>query len=288
MDGTEFRFVKEITKNWNRTYKFRDFSRTKVPPYTLIVNDLLNKTSDLGMCSIWVLVKNYKRLDRTTFFEQHCLTILVPKPKKLNEATAIYRALGPITRHLLFICFCVSSILLNFFSKMEKRLYQRNSQYTEFSRAVLETINTATSHPVHRFPRGDGQAPVKILLSRWDILSKAENFYVKFFTLVQIFSVKLCCESPMSSRFFCINVFSWDHCTWFQLELHLKYFLNTYIFYDLSIFSRIISWIWLFVWMSIIYSTTYTSRLTSPGYEIPINSVKQFLDNSTFSITTRL
>lgn len=31
--------------------------------------------------------------------------------------------------------------------------------------------------------------------------------------------------------------------------------------------------------MGIIYTTIYTSRLTSPGYEKPINTLRQFLDN---------
>lgn len=166
MDGIEFRFVKEVTKNWKKIYNFRDFSRTKVSPYTLIMQDLTNNTSDLAMCSIWLLEKKYKKYDLTTFYEQHCSTLLVPKPQKLNEATAIYTALSPMIRILLLFFFFLSSLLLNFFSKMEKRLNRQDSQYTELSRALLETINTATSHSVHRFSSQKDHVPVKILLIR--------------------------------------------------------------------------------------------------------------------------
>lgn len=164
MDGTEFRFVKEVTKNWKKTYRFRDFSRTKAQPYTLIMQDLSNKTSDLAMCSIWFLEKYHKNYALTSFYDQLCATFLVPKPKKLNEATAIYKALSPSVWLLFLFFFLLSSVLLNCFSKMEKLLYQRDSQYLDFTRAVMETINTATSHSVHRFPIG--QVPVKIILSR--------------------------------------------------------------------------------------------------------------------------
>lgn len=163
MDGTEFRFVKDVTKNWKKTYKFRDFSRTKVSPYSIIMNDLSNRSSDLAMCSIWLLTKYYQSYDLTTFYDQPCLTFLVPKPKKLNEATSIYTALSTNV-WMMFLCFfLLSSLLLNFFSKMEKRLFRRHSQYTDFSSALLETINTVTSHSVHRFP---SSGPVKILLAR--------------------------------------------------------------------------------------------------------------------------
>lgn len=152
-----------MTKNWKKTYKFRDFSRTKVSPYSQVMQDLLNKTSDLAMCSVWILGKNYKTFDFTTFYEQHYTTFIVPKPRKRNEATAIYTALHPSVRWLLLLSFVLSCVLLNFISKMEKRLYQRSSQYTEFTRVVMETISAFTSHSVHRFP---GQVAAKILLSR--------------------------------------------------------------------------------------------------------------------------
>ncbi|KAG4065154.1 hypothetical protein HA402_007551 [Bradysia odoriphaga] len=35
IDGTEIRFVKEVTKNWKKIYNFRDFSQTKLSPYFL-------------------------------------------------------------------------------------------------------------------------------------------------------------------------------------------------------------------------------------------------------------
>lgn len=175
IDGTEFRFVKEVTKNWKMTYKFRDFSRTKSSPYNHVMKDLTNKTSDLAMCSVWILGKNYMKFDFTTYYEQHCSVFLVPKPQKLNEATAIYTALGLTVRLMFAIFFILSSILLNFISKMEKLLYHRDSQYVDFVRAVMDTISIATSHSVDRFPSQKKQFPVKILLIRWVIFASVKQ-----------------------------------------------------------------------------------------------------------------
>lgn len=164
MDGSEFRFVEDLTKNWKKSYNFRDFSRTKVAPYTFIMNDLSMNVSDMAMCSIWLIEKYYKSYDLTTFYDQNCATFLVPKPQKLNEASAIYKALDTSVWLLFLFFFLLSSILLNIISKMEKRLYERNSLYTDFTRAIMETLNTATSHSVHRFT--NVQMSIKILLTR--------------------------------------------------------------------------------------------------------------------------
>lgn len=164
MDGTEIRFVKEVTKNWKKSYNFRDFSRTKLSPYITIMNDLANQSSDLAMCSIWLMEKYYERYDLTTFYGQLCSTLLVPKPRKLNEASAVYTTLSTFV-WILFLCFfLLSTILLNSISRMEKSLYRRESQYIDFTRALMETINTVTSHAVYRFP--SGQKSLQILLSR--------------------------------------------------------------------------------------------------------------------------
>lgn len=165
MDGTEFRLVKEVTKNWMKTFKFRDFSRTKSAPYKLIMSDLSNRSSDLAMCSIWLLEKYYESYDLTTFYDQQCATLVVPKPKKLHEATAIYTALNTHV-WLLFLSFLLlSSIALNFISKMEKRFYQRESHYVDFTWTLIETVNVATSHSVHRFP-SNSQVSLQIILIR--------------------------------------------------------------------------------------------------------------------------
>lgn len=42
------------------------------------------------------------------------------------------------------------------------------------------------------------------------------------------------------------------------------------------------SWILLSFWLGISYTTTYTSKLASPSYERPINTVRQFLNYGTW------
>lgn len=130
-----------------------------------MMDDLTNRSSDLAMCSIRLTPKYYELYDLSTFYDQMCATFLVPKPVKLNEATAIYTALRRSVWLLFFCVLILSSILLNFISRVENRLYQRESQYIDFTTALMEIVNTGTSHPVHRFPSND-RLSIQILLIR--------------------------------------------------------------------------------------------------------------------------
>lgn len=164
MDGIEFRFVREVTKNWKKSFQYRDYSRVKGNPYVSILEDLSNDTSDMSMCALWLLGDTYEHYDLSTFYAKQCLTFLVPKPIKLHEATAIYTTLGTHV-WLLFLFVCLLSIvLLNNIAKIEKQLNNSDSIFTDLSVTVMETINTATSHSVARFP--DNQLSVKIVLIR--------------------------------------------------------------------------------------------------------------------------
>lgn len=164
MDGVEFRVVREVTKKWKKNFKFRDFERVKINPYVSILNDLSNKSSDMSMCALWLIEDIYKQHDLSTFYEKQCLTLLVPKPRKLHEATAIYTTLERHVWLIFFFFFLLSIVLLNKIAKIEKLLNESDSIFTDFSVTVMETINTATSHSVARFP--DDQISVKIVLIR--------------------------------------------------------------------------------------------------------------------------
>lgn len=164
MDGIEFRLVREVTKKWKKTFKLRDFSKVKINPYLSILLDLSNKTSDIAMCSLWLIEDIYKQYDLSTFYEKQCLVLLVPKPMKLNEATAIYTTLDTPVWLLFLFFFVLSTVLLNWIAKMEQNFNESSSVFTDLTFTIMETINTATSHSVVRFPTD--QTSVKILLIR--------------------------------------------------------------------------------------------------------------------------
>lgn len=164
MDGIEFRFVREVTKNWKKTYKFRDFARVKINPYVAILDDLANKSSDMSMCALWIIDDIYNRYDLSTFYVKQCVMFLVPKPMKLPEATAIYTTLDTHVWLLFLFAFLLSIISLNNIAKLEKRLNDSDSDFTDLTVTVFEAVNAATSHSVTHFP--NDQTSVKILLIR--------------------------------------------------------------------------------------------------------------------------
>ncbi|XP_037045738.1 uncharacterized protein LOC119081103 [Bradysia coprophila] len=169
MDGTEFRFVQEMTKNWNKTFKFRDFSLVKYNPYVAILDDLASRDSDMSMCALWLIEDTYKRFDLSTFYEDQCLVLLVPKPMKLNEATAIYTTLHAYVWLLVLFFFLWYIVSLNVVAKIESQLNGSTSAFVNFAVTVIETISAATSHSVTRFP--NDQLSVKIILMSWILLS---------------------------------------------------------------------------------------------------------------------
>lgn len=164
MDGIEYRFVREVTKNWKKTFKFRDFSRVKSNPYVAILDDLANNSSDLSMCALWIIDDIYKRNDLSTFYVKQCLMFLVPKPMKLHEASAIYTTFDTYVWLLLLLALLLFIVLLNNIAKFEKHLSDSDSVFTDLTITILETINAATSHSVTHFP--SDQTSVKILLIR--------------------------------------------------------------------------------------------------------------------------
>lgn len=164
MDGIEYRFVRELTKNWRKTFQFRDFSRVKTNPYAAILNDLANKSTDLSMCALWIIDDTYAKYDLSTFYVRQCVLSLVPKPMKLHEASAIYTTLDSFVWLIFLLAFVLYIVLLNSTAKLEKCLNDSDSVFTDFTVTVLEAINAATSHSVTHFP--NDQISVKIVLIR--------------------------------------------------------------------------------------------------------------------------
>lgn len=164
MDGTDFRFVKEVTKKWKKTFSLRDLSRTKRPPYVVILEDLSSNLSDLAMCNPWITAENYILYDFTTFYDAECSTFLVPKPRKLNEATSIYTALNTYVWLLFLSLFLLATISLNIISKIEKRLYRRESKYIHFPKVLLETIRVTLLQPAQFLSKS--RLSLRILMTR--------------------------------------------------------------------------------------------------------------------------
>lgn len=164
MDGIEYRVVREVTKNWKKSFKFRDFSRVKSNPYAAILDDVANKSSDMSMCALWIIEDIYKHYDLSTFYVKQCVMFLVPKPMKLHEASAIYTTFDTYVWLLLLFAFLLSIVLLNNMAKSERSLNDSDSVFTDLTVTVLETVNAATSHSVTHFP--NDQISVKILLIR--------------------------------------------------------------------------------------------------------------------------
>lgn len=148
-----------MTKNWKIIYNLRDLETASEPLYTILFNDLNNNTADIVMCSIW-LSPYENKYDLSTFHELECGTLLVPRPKRLSEFTAIYTTLSGQVWLVFGICFFATGFSLWGSARIE--IVER-TVYMNVSRTFLEVMNIATSHGVRNFPR---QRSIKLLLLR--------------------------------------------------------------------------------------------------------------------------
>lgn len=122
--------------------------------------DLENHTADLAMCSIWISDFD-NTYDASMFYSHECNTLMVPKPKRLSEMTAIYTTFSGRV-WLTFGLFCLATGIFLWSSAIIGIVDK--SVYVNITRAFLEIMNIATLHGVDIFPRQ--QSSIKILLIR--------------------------------------------------------------------------------------------------------------------------
>lgn len=137
----------------------RDFAKTSISPWITMFDDLVNNTTDIAMCAVW-LTEYENKYDVSTFHSHECTTLLVPKPTRLSEITAIYTTLSGQVWLLFGLCFFVTGLLVWQSAKMEMI---EKLVYGNVSRTFLEVMNIATSHGIGYFPR---QNSIKLLLLR--------------------------------------------------------------------------------------------------------------------------
>ncbi len=160
-DGTEYRLVEEVVKNWKVEYLFRDWSKTQQSPYVTMYADLLNHSADISMCAIWLSDHGYL-YDLTTFHSHECHSMLVPKPTKFSEASAIYSTLSSVVWTVFGFSFVITGILLWAMAKIK---IESKNRYVSIIRTFLDLTNVATSHGIDNLP---DQNSAKVLLLRYN------------------------------------------------------------------------------------------------------------------------
>lgn len=160
-DGIEYRLIHEVTKNWNVKHLMRDESKTGITPWITMFNDLENRTADLAMCSIWLKSIDDK-YDYTAYYNHECSTLMVPKPKRLSEMTAIYKTLTGEVWLTFGLFFFATGLLLRSTAMMDVEV--KRNVYVNMSEAFLDVTSIATQHGVNGFRKH--QISTKILLMR--------------------------------------------------------------------------------------------------------------------------
>lgn len=125
----------------------------------------------MALCSIWMSQFNHKRYDLSTYYGSQCLTMMVPRPKYINEASIIYLSLKSKlwfyfgSAFAAIICMLIAISKIGISTKLYKR---RDVPFHNFTKTVTEVVNIATSHGLTKFP---AQTPIKFVILAWFIFS---------------------------------------------------------------------------------------------------------------------
>lgn len=166
-DGTEIRFLKEVTRNWKVKIYDRQFLAETGYTYTQVCDDVQFKTTDTGTCSMWITSDTFKRMELSNYFGNLCGTFLVPKPHRITHASYMYLPLSSTVWWVL-ISFLIGTTLLHY---LFLRIWTKNSRrnrYEIFGRTFLDAINILTSHGI---PKIFARISIRILITSWLMLS---------------------------------------------------------------------------------------------------------------------
>lgn len=160
-DGIEYQLVREVVKNWKIKFILRDELKTGINPLTTMFDDLKNDTADIALCSLWsVLDDSY---DISTYYNHECNTLMIPKPQRLSEITAIYTTLSGYVWLSFGLFFFATGTLLRM-TGMICIGVEKNTYYAKMSTAFVDVMSIATSHGVSSFWKH--QSSAKVLLTR--------------------------------------------------------------------------------------------------------------------------
>lgn len=139
-DGIEYKLIQNILKNnWKIVHHI--YNPSVSDPYKLIIGELVNRTIDAGLCSIWLNLWHYRRTELTTYYDQSCLTFLVPTPKSMYEMTLTYNTFSRTVGALTVFCFLLTALTLTLFGLMHE-----SSGRTDIVFHLMELLSILTSH----------------------------------------------------------------------------------------------------------------------------------------------
>ncbi|XP_037052444.1 uncharacterized protein LOC119085982 [Bradysia coprophila] len=170
-DGLEFRILSEITHPWTIQPTKCDISQTISDPWSTVLKNVNNGTTDLAMCSVWLNLKSNDFYDATNYIDYQCGTFLVPKPTLVNPAAYLYMSLSRNVWMAFLFSFISTSIIMTLTARTGKRFLKKSwndKLYIDFSRSFLDSMNVATLHGIEKFPKQDS---IKSLFTSWIILS---------------------------------------------------------------------------------------------------------------------
>lgn len=164
-DGLEYWFVEDVTRGWNVEYNVYNKN------WINVLNTVHEHENDMALCSIWLTERNHNSFSLSSYFDQQCLTMMVPRQKAINAAAVIYLSLKSSIWLYFGIAFVSIAFVLVGITKIgiHYKMYEpKNLPFRTLSNAFLEVVNIMTSHGMTHFPL---QISIKFAILSWFIFS---------------------------------------------------------------------------------------------------------------------
>lgn len=160
--GVELKVVDELSKYF--AVKF--VSKPSSPGYWIFhaLDMIRDNKSDMALCATWLAIDLYTEFDLSEYLDAECGTLLVPTPALVSSA--LY-AFFPFTLSVwlsVLICLMGTAMLVVGFTRCQHFECSSHIPLKEhLGKPLLELVNLATNHGMHRFP---SFTPTRITLIR--------------------------------------------------------------------------------------------------------------------------
>lgn len=155
-DGITYRMINEIIKDIPTEYVFIRNITSGTSLYDTSIDNIISGKNDLSACAffyVYVTNESFSQgLSFTRPVDRTCLTLLVPKPQPLPDASYVFQPMQLSLWIAIITAITVGSKLLQLVSKLS---FQDQTQnviiYYDYSESVLQTVQLFTFGATKRF-----------------------------------------------------------------------------------------------------------------------------------------
>ncbi|XP_017774906.1 PREDICTED: uncharacterized protein LOC108561471 [Nicrophorus vespilloides] len=172
-DGIEFRIIQHIMRKFKVEYQIfteKEREGRNESLYSIVKESVYNGSSDIAVCSHWMLSlgKYFSMYDTTFPYAQACITFLVPKPQPKPDSGFIFQPLQPTTWILMFTSSFTTTLILYGLGMYYKTVRNDPNPFANLVDSYLVIVRIFTLSGLNVFPKPSLRG-IRIFLTCWSL-----------------------------------------------------------------------------------------------------------------------